>query len=81
MVERAGELSIRRLNHTENTIQFEGEVLPVVENLRTEKFSIEQPSSTDMNNSVNPLSWNFVPDGLLVWKAWNAWISSQQKKA
>jgi hypothetical protein len=77
MVERAGELSIRRLNHTD-TIPLEEEDLNFIDNLSMETFSTEKSSSSDIRKCVNPLSWNFVPDGLLVWKAWKVWISKMK---
>jgi hypothetical protein len=77
MVERAGELSIRKLNYRD-IIPSEGEELPLTDNLSMDTFSTEKSSSGDKSKNVNPLSWDFVPDGILVWKAWKEWISKNE---
>ena len=43
--------------------------------LRLGECKAMSQSSGDKSKNVNPLSWDFVPDGLLVWKAWKEWIS------
>ncbi len=79
-MERAADSAIRKLEHPE-TSPLDGDKLLLQQNQNNDVFSTFESIGGGISSSnVNLLSWDFVPDGLLVWKAWQTWISKTQQK-
>ena len=81
VVEKAAELSIKRLIDDEKwpgTGHDDYSLFDSSTDSRYSKLEFKTDSKNDDDDIIpNPNTWDFVPDGLLVWVAWLKWINKE----